>query len=360
MARRDKVVAHVPCGYRAPVRCIPVLLAALGACSDKPLAPATEAREKTVTLDQAAAKRPAGQVTTHQFYSAALGVDKSYYLYLPPSYPSDATRYPVIYLLHGLAGQEDSWIKDINVAKVADAMQLEAVLVMPDGDDSFYLDSGRQTNYELCIEGAASQGKDRKNCVRSPRYEKYIVEDLVTHIDANYRTLADRSGRAIGGISMGGYGALMLAMRHTDVFSSTASHSGIAALLDVADPPSNKQPAEGPSAHIRGLAGLGQLLLPILGRRLEAWQAHDPAHLAASLSSGDLSIYIDCGTEDDYQLHKGARHLHQVLKSAGIDHHFALVPGRHKSALWRERIDDSLAFHRRHFEGSGLPAKGDR
>jgi S-formylglutathione hydrolase FrmB len=301
-------------------------------------------------------KATAGSVSTGRFQSDSLGVEKSYYLYLPAGYDKGDARYPVVYMLHGLGGQENNWTKHMKLTEAADSMRLPAIVVMPDGDDSFYINSTTRADYDACLPGDAER---ESYCVRTARYEDYIVSDLVSHVDATYRTKAAASARAIGGLSMGGYGALMLAMRHKDVFSSAASHSGVAALTYQGPIPyvaGKAELAKDAIAFTDGLGRFGGLFLSLFGKDIDFWRQRDPAILAQSLGKDELSIYIDCGTEDDFQLQHGASYLHEVLEARGITHSFHLLPGSHGPAFWSDRIDDSLAFHVEHFEKSGALA----
>jgi S-formylglutathione hydrolase FrmB len=299
------------------------------------------------------AKSSTGEIITARFLSEALGVEKRYFAYLPADYQRSQTRYPVIYMLHGLGGSEDNWSKYMKLSEAADAMQLPAIVIMADGDNSFYMNSVTKADYKSCIKDAPP--KDNA-CVRAARFEDYIAQDLVSHVDATYRTKADRSARAIGGLSMGGYGALMLGMLHKDVFSSVASHSGIAALLytgPIPYAPGKAELAEDPVALTQAMGRFGAIFLGIFGDQIDNWRQHDPAFLARSLQDGELAIYIDCGTEDDFQLQHGASYLHEILESQAVAHSFTLLPGRHNPAFWADRIDDSLAFHLRHFQETG-------
>ena len=256
-------------------------------------------------------------------------------------------------MLHGLGGSEDNWSKYMKLTEAADAMQLPAVVIMPDGDNSFYMNSATKADYEDCLKHGNAKGG---LCVKNADYEDYIVKDLVTHVDATYRTKAEASARAIGGLSMGGYGALMLAMLHKDVFTSAASHSGVAALLYTGPRPfvpGKAELADDPVALTNEMGRFGPLFLGIFGEKIENWRGHDPAFLAKSLRQGELSIYLDCGTEDEFQLQHGASYLHEVLEAASIEHSFTLLPGRHNAAFWGDRIDDSLEFHMRHFVKTG-------
>ena len=299
-----------------------------------------------------------GEVTTARFLSAALGVEKRYFVYLPAGYKASQARYPVVYMLHGLGGSEDNWSKYMKLTEAADAMQLPAIVVMPDGDNSFYMNSATSADFDACMKGASPTDNA---CVKNANFEDYIAKDLVAHIDGTYRTRADVSARAIGGLSMGGYGALMLAMLHKDVFSSAASHSGIAALLYTGPRPfvsGKAELADDPVALTSKMGRFGVIFRGIFGDTIENWRAHDPAFLANTLNDGELAIYIDCGTEDEFHLQHGASYLHEILETRGVAHSFTLMPGRHNAKFWGDRIDDSLAFHVSHFEKTGaLPAE---
>src|SRR5262249_39304092 len=147
--------------------------------------------------------------------------------------------------------------------------------------------------------------------------------------------------RAISGLSMGGFGALSLAMRHPDIFASVASHSGVVPLL-YAGPhpyaPGQAQMIDAPSDFGRGNEVLGLQGRKVFGPDIANWREHDPALQAGKLRGGTLAIYFDCGTEDEYGFQDGAAYLHDLLAELGIGHTFVLVPGRHDWAFWTQRI----------------------
>jgi S-formylglutathione hydrolase len=202
---------------------------------------------------------------------------------------------------------------------------------MPDGDANFYVDPPGKLGYET-----------------------YIVRDLVTWIDRRYKTIATREGRAIAGMSMGGYGALALAMRHTETFSAVASHSGIAALLYKGPYPYDKERVE-LYTDVRDLSGWygklgthGDRLRDLFGTELARWRDYDPVALADKLRPGRLAIYLDCGSEDAFHLDAGMQLLHDRLLARGIDHAYYYGPGGHDIAFWKERLPRSLEFLRAH------------
>ncbi|MEZ4401346.1 MAG: alpha/beta hydrolase family protein [Kofleriaceae bacterium] len=291
-----------------------------------------------------------GRVVDGQFASAALGVTKRYRAWLPAGYDADARRYPVIYLLHGLGGNERDWVDGGHLDQAAAALGLEAIVIMPDGDASFYVDAVAAPDPAACrARGNPFSRRERARdyCVVRPRYEAYVVDDLLAHVDATYRTIARRDGRGIGGLSMGGFGALTLAMRHPDRFAATASHSGVDALLYVGPHPYRADAVEeltDPAAWGHDMEPFGGYVRGLFGPDLANWQAHDPVALARSLTPGALAIYLDCGTEDVFALDAGATYLHDVLTARGVAHRWYLGPGRHDFSFWGPRLPHSLAF----------------
>jgi S-formylglutathione hydrolase FrmB len=310
--------------------------------------------------EPAPAERPdrarAFRVEEGRLSSAALGVDKRLWVALPPDYDRSDRRYPVVYFLHGFGGQPENWLRAAPDA--ADAAGLSAILVMVDGDDSFYVNSVRPADYERCRAEERPWGPVDKDdyCARHGRYEDYVTRDVVAHVDARYRTRADRAGRALAGFSMGGFGALMLAMRHPDVYSAAVSHAGVDSLL-----------YGGPRPWVRGagrrledlsdwgreyegeIPGIGDHVRGLLGRDLANWRAHDPVALAETLRDGQLALYLDCGTEDEFHFDDLAQDLHQTLERRGIRHAFALVQGGHGGVFLKDRLDDGMRFVAGHF-----------
>jgi putative tributyrin esterase len=140
---------------------------------------------------------------THQtFLSPSLGREMAYCVLLPVGYESSQTRYAVLYLLHGLYGAENDWM---GLTKIADyARPLNLIIVMPEGDDSWYTNSAT----------------DPRN-----RYEDYLEKDLITEIESRYRVSSERDLRFIAGLSMGGYGALKAGLRHPENYAAVGAFS---------------------------------------------------------------------------------------------------------------------------------------
>jgi len=328
-------------------------LLVLLACSNK-TAPQVDPAPVAKPVAPAAAH---GQVQTQHFHSEALGVDKAYVVYLPADYDArPSAHWPVFYYLHGLGGSEKDWVKGGHLDQVADELALGAIVVMPDGDDGFYTDGVAQPDYDACMRDgtglfAFAARKPADTCVRHASYETYIAHDLVAEVDSHFRTIARREGRAIAGLSMGGYGALVLSMRHRDVFAAAASHSGVDALLYDGPHPyvaGKVQLVTDPKTWGNAVEDIGKWVRPIFGADLDNWKQHDPSVLAAQLLPGQLALYLDCGTEDGFALNDQASYLHDILGAHQIDHAFFLGPGGHNFGFWGPRLPESLKFLRDH------------
>lgn len=325
-----------------------------GASAPKPAPPPAPATAAAPTAPPVAAGR--GRVVKERFESAALGVPKDVVVYLPAGYDADpARRWPVFYYLHGLGGDETNWVDGGKLDAIADAAGVAAIVVMPDGDNSFYVDSLATMDYDACLKDGTGllvpTAPRRKTCVRTPAYDGYITKDLISWVDATYRTIATREGRAIAGLSMGGFGALQLALRHPDLYAAAASHSGVDALMYAGPFPyvAGKVTLETePKNWGGGLGPFGAWVRAIFGPELARWRAHDPAALVATVEPGRPALYLDCGTEDEFALHNGAQYVHDLLRARGIEHAWYLGPGRHDFGFWSARLPHSLAFLQGH------------
>jgi S-formylglutathione hydrolase FrmB len=330
-----------------------LLLSFVVACSSKNPAGETP---KPAAEAPAAAPTPSRVVTEH-FHSDALGVDKAVVVYLPRNYDAQPSRHwPVYYYLHGLGGNENNWTKNGELDAAADQLALDAIVVMPDGDDGFYIDSSFKIDYDQCMKDGTglfvpAQQPHDATCVRQRSYETYIVKDLIGWTDSHYRTIARREGRGIAGLSMGGFGAMELSLRHQDLFAAAASHSGAIALLYKGPRPF----APGKAELVTDLTGWGQAVGPIgvwiqnlFSSDIASWKAHDVVELATRMPAGKVALYIDCGTEDDFALQDNAQYVHEALTAKHVEHEFFLGPGKHDFAFWKARVPRSLAFLRDH------------
>jgi len=320
------------------------LLLALAACSSgTPPTPATPPAAPLAATH--------GTVVTKHVASASLGVVKSVVVYLPAGYDSSTKHYPVYYFLHGLGGDETTWVKGGHLDEAADKLGVQAIIVMPDGDNSFYTDSVTPMDYDKCLSSGVGmfipQQDPKSTCVKTANYESWITKDLVVWADATFRTIPAKAGRAIAGMSMGGYGALVLAMRHKDVFAAAVSHSGVDALLYLGPIPyaglDSVQLAPLIPAEVGDM--YAKWLKSLLGPDIANWRAHDPSVLVADLKPGELALYVDCGTDDVFHFDNGMRYLHDLLLANKIEHEFYVGDGgKHDFSFWRPRLPVSLAF----------------
>lgn len=249
----------------------------------------------------------AQQVDTVTIHSK-MGHDLKNVVILPKSYAEGNTRYPVVYLLHGCGGNYASWIT-IKPELPQLASQYNLIIVCPDGlINSWYWNS--------------PLNKDMQ-------FEDYISDEVIRYTDSHYRTIADRSARAISGLSMGGHGAMWNAIRHRNVFGAAGSISGG---LDIRPFPTNWKM---------------QNQLGEFAANKKRWDEHTVINLIPSLKDGDLAIIIDCGV-DDFFLEVNRR-AHQSLLDHNIKHDYIERPGAHNNAYWNNSIDYQLLFFHKFF-----------
>ncbi len=301
-----------------------------------------------------AAQPPRGEVRFASFFSPALGVEKHFVVYLPPSYARQARRrFPVAYYLHGLTGNEGDWVTLGAIDRVADSLiargMPEMILVMPDGDDGWYTNWAEERSFAACMADTTVRSRSTTSCTERERYEDYVARDLVGHVDSTYRTQADREHRGIAGLSMGGYGAVVLALKHADVFSAAASHSGVVSPLYA-----GAHPFAPPATYLTSMdsvraryRGIWPLLGVAFGADTGSWYARDPARLArrAMLSSRAPApaLFLDVGTEDGLVDQNRAFHW-ELLTGLGYEHVYAEWPGIHNWPFWHDHVGESLRF----------------
>jgi len=256
--------------------------------------------------------------------SAILGHSVDYCIAFPPGYDASSNkRYATLYFLHGLFEDEHSWM-DRGGEQIWESLTEQGaignfIVVLPAGGRTFYVNS--------------QDGRDR--------YEDFFVQELVPEIDRNYRTRAVASERGISGVSMGGYGALHLAMRHPDVFGSASAHS--AALLPKFPDP---LPTEGRwSFYARVLQG------PFGSPLNESYfDANNPVTLAEHPERfAHLALYFDCGDHDRYGFNEGAELLDRILTQKNFQHTFAIRAGGHGWDYLHDYMHFSLEFESKAF-----------
>lgn len=262
------------------------------------------------------------------FRSALLHSSVRYCVYLPASYSAaDAKtrKYPVLYLLHGLGGNEQAMALDGEWSSLQDLRRQNLVgdflVVAPDGGRTFYINSR---------DGGTPYGD-------------FLVREFVPFIEHTYRVRTERTARGITGFSMGGYGSLETAFAHPELFGSVSAHSG--ALM--------RSPPQGASAGNWAGIPAAQVLTKVFGNPIDQkfWDSNSPFALARKNASAllKMKIYFDCGLEDSYGFNRGASELHETLDSLRIPHEFHLYPGSHSISYLQAHVDASFAFHWREF-----------
>ncbi len=234
------------------------------------------------------------------YFSKALRKEVGCYVLLPDR-QEEPGPYPVFYLLHGLSDDYTAWLRWSNVELYV--RELPLIVVLMDGDRWFYCD--------------ASHG---------PAYESALVEDLVGFVDRYFPTRTEGRCRAIGGLSMGGYGALKIGLKYPEMFCSISAHSGCHAICR------NKEPKDFETAWRR-----------IWGTK-RAIRDNDPFRIAEQLDPRQApAIWIDCGRDDG--LLEDSRQMHEHLRKLKIKHEYHEFPGAHCWPYWDEHLPQAVAFH---------------
>ncbi len=251
---------------------------------------------------------PHGRVISTSMRSRALGRRERVLVYTPPGYAASGTRrYPAVILLHGVPGRPEEFVGHGVVGRldrlIATGAIPPVIAVFPAGsdhpeDDNEWADSEVRTG---------------------ERWETFLASDLVRWVDGRFRTIARRGGRAIGGDSMGGFGAMNVALHHRDEFAAVSAWSGYFN-------------ANTPSVHHPGSP---------------AWRAYSPQLYAAGLAPPlrirhpHISFYIGAG--DQFASENIA--FDRLLTRLGVPHRFHLVPGAgHGWSLWSAHVDSELEF----------------
>src|ERR1039457_2550561 len=237
-----------------------------------------------------------GRIDCNALQSHILGESVHYCVMLPSDYAGHSTRhYPVIYFLHGLGDNEQTLFKGGGWDLIQDLRQKGQVsdflLVAPEGRRTFYINS--------------ADGR--------VHYSDFFIREFIPYIESHYSIRRERSARAISGFSMGGYGALRFAFAHPELFSSVSAQS--AALI-----------AESPrqTETIHAATPLNGPLGAVFGNPVDLhhWNQNSPFDVAkqnrARLRTTGLSIYFNCGREDEFGFDKGAAELHRQLQAGGV------------------------------------------
>jgi len=261
--------------------------------------------------------------------SAILKRSVKYCVLLPASYDTDKQRrYPILYHLHGLGDNEQSFIQT-GGWNLVEAMQArgeltEFITVTPAGGMSFYIDSVVDSK------------------TRVVKYEQFFLREFMPAMEKKYRVKAGRAARGISGISMGGYGALHIAFAHPQLFGSASAHS--AAIF--VNPSGDSRAITGGRFDVMGM---------VYGSPIDKafYAKNSPLTLAREHAAGlrGMRIYFDCGTKDGYGFDAGTRALDAELTKLKVPHEAHLYPGRHDWVYFSEHLPASLKFHSNAFSG---------
>jgi enterochelin esterase-like enzyme len=247
----------------------------------------------TIEIVEAPVVRPgvelAGRVEQHVYFSRITGQEEPYRIYLPPDYDTSGRQYPALYLFHGWPYDESHW-DNLGVDETADAA----------------IQAGTLPPFIIVLPGADPDGIFVNTAGGEYSFEGQVVADLVPHIDATYRTLPTREGRAVGGISRGGVWSLEIGFRHADMFAAVGGHS------------------------------------PAL-KYNQAPDVYDPFNLLDQPRVSELRIYLDAG-DTDWAL-PGTQALHEALDAKGIPNQFIVHSGGHSDGLWAANIGEYLSFY---------------
>jgi S-formylglutathione hydrolase FrmB len=224
----------------------------------------------------------------------------------------------------------------------------EMIVVMPDGDDGWYTTWNRLGTYDACLKDTTRKEPASSYCVPWTHYDDYIRRDVVHYVDSTYRTMADRDHRGIAGLSMGGYGAVSLALEYPGVWSAAASHSGVLSPMYLGPHPWNGHPVfAGTNAQLPEAAhGLWSYMQQTFGRDVGGWRARDPLtrvrHVLATQPARMPAMFMDVGQDDPFVDQNRA--FDAELTALGVPHVFREWPGTHNWDYWRVHVAQSLVW----------------
>lgn len=260
--------------------------------------------------------------------SPALGKQTSLRVLLPKGYEDSKETYPVLYLLHGCCGDYKAWTARTDIEQVTEDLPL--IVVMPD--------AGR---------GASYSDWYNQGAYGPPEWEKYHINELIPWVEQQYRAKGTREGRAVAGLSMGGFGAMSYAARHPDLFVAAASFSGV---LDTNLDPDflektifqNQEKV--PPGTVWGDRETNEII----------WRSHNPWDLAENLQGVDLAIHtgngeaggpLDGGLESPVEriCYRMSTSLHDRLEKLNIPHVWdSYGAGSHTWGYWQRNLHQSL------------------
>jgi enterochelin esterase-like enzyme len=253
--------------------------------------------------------------------STILGRDVKYSIYLPSDYEKSDRSYPVLYLLHGSGDDETGWIQFGEVDKITDnsvkkGASAPMIIAMPDGALTGFINS-----------------HDNK-----VRYEDFFIQEFIPFIEKTYRIRAQKRYRAVAGLSMGGYGALIMATKHPELFAAAAPLSaGVRTDQEVIDMDNDYYERTMAYRNGKGLKGKDRLTPHYYQNSiLKIVETRDAEAIKT------VRFYLDCG-DDDFLI-KGNMALHALMIDKKIPHEFRVRDGGHTWTYWRTALPEVLTF----------------
>lgn len=295
-------------------------------------------------LAQTPAPIPDG-LQTVEFYSPAVDRTMKFDIVLPSGYDASEQRYPVLYLLHGYMQNYTVWGRNLAAGWYARNLD-ELIVVLPDAGNSWYI------NYAVSDDGQRNH------------WEDHIIEDVIGYVDSHFRTEARREGRALAGLSMGGFGALALGFRHPELFVSLGSTSG--ALGHARDAATairagiQRTPTQTPGVQDPRFAQADEFIAGIVDipgfstqaertpagvdfATAEQAEAYDPFTIIYEVPRSEIPhIYLDAGTGDQYITE--AREMLQLLLINNVAVDYMQDKGAHNSEYWRRSIGHMMTI----------------
>lgn len=260
-------------------------------------------------------KKKNGQVQELKFQSKVMSREMPYRVILPLNYePKDDKKlYPVIYLLHGLTGHYTNWIDKTKIVEYA--TNYGYIIVMPEGNDGWYSDS---------------------ISVPNEKYETHFIQEFIPEIDKKFHTIANREGRSVAGLSMGGYGSLKYGLKYPEKFILVGSFSGALGAASWTD-----------KTLGNGWKALTDSIMSVYGAEdSQNRKDNDIYKIVREITPEKAKtlpfIYLDCGTEDG--LIQQNRDFSALLIEKKIPHEFRELPGKHDWIFWDSQVQQFLAL----------------
>lgn len=253
------------------------------------------------------------------FKSEILGKDVNYTIYLPPDYETSSRTYPVLFLLHGYSDDHTGWMHYGEMNRIADGLINEGqiaslIIVVADAKKTWYVNNFADTE----------------------RFEDMYITEFIPYIEKTYRARANKLGRAIGGLSMGGYGSLLYALKYPDMFSVCVAMS---AAIFTDEELVSRITSQEQSYGYENLYGITSEKLS------DHWRKNSVIDIVKNMpdeKKKSVKFYIDCG-DDDF-LFCGNSTLHITMRNLKVDHEYRVRDGGHSWTYWRQCLYDGLIY----------------